>query len=169
MKVNYIQYYVEGECEEKLVNTLKSELMLVKPGKVQKFNAIESEITNARLIALRPGTMVVLIFDTDTRNVDILNKNIKKLQSCKSVVDLVLIPQIKNLEDELVKSCNIRDVKELLGSKSTKDFKCDFIRVSNLAYKLKNKNFDINLIWTETPVSPYQHIENHSKKIKLTK
>lgn len=166
MKINYIQYFVEGDCEEKLINTLKSELMVVKTGKVQKLNVIENEISKARLIALRPGTMVVLIFDTDTGNIEILNKNIKKLSEYRSVADLVLIPQVKNLEDELVKSCRIRNVKELLGSKSNKEFKGDFIRVTNLANKLKSKEFDINLIWKDTPLSPYQNIKNDARKIK---
>lgn len=166
MKINYIQYFVEGECEEKLINTLKSELMVVKTGKVQKLNVIENEISKARLIALRPRTTVVLIFDTDTGNAEILNKNIKKLSGCSSVEDLLLIPQVKNLEDELVKSCSIRNIKELLECKSKKDFKSDFIRISNLANKLKNKNFDINLIWARNPSAPYQNIKNDSRKIK---
>lgn len=166
MKINYIQYFVEGECEEKLINTLKSELMVLKTGKVQKLNVIENEISKARLIALRPGTMVVLIFDTNTGNIEILNMNIKKLSECSSVADLVLIPQVKNLEDELVKSCRIRNVKELLGSKSNKEFKGDLIRVTNLANKLKSKEFDINLIWKDTPLSPYQNIKNDARKIK---
>ncbi len=166
MKIKYIQYYVEGECEEKLINTLKSELMVVKTGKVQKLNVIENEISKARLIALRPGTMVVLIFDTDTGNVEILNKNIKKLSECSSVADVVLVPQVKNLEDELVKSCSIRHIKELLGSRSNTEFKSDFIKVTNLAKKLKDKSFDINLIWKGNPSAPYQDIINHSEKIK---
>ena len=167
MKINYIQYYVEGECEEKLINTLKSELMVVKTGKVQKLNVIENEIPKARLIALRPRTMVVLIFDTDTGNVEILNKNIKKFSECSSVADLILIPQNKNLEDELVRSCNIRNIKELLGSRSTGEFKSDFIRVTNLANKLKSNKFDIDLIWKKNPPYPYQHIKNESKRIKI--
>ena len=166
MKIKYIQYYVEGECEEKLINTLKSELMLVETGKVQKLNVIENEISKARLIALRPGTMVVLIFDTDTGNVEILNKNIKKLSECSSVADLVLVPQVKNLEDELVKSCSIRHIKQLLGSRSNAEFKSDFIKATNLANKLKSKSFDINLIWKGNPSAPYQDIINQSEKIK---
>ena len=166
MKVNYIQYYVEGECEEKLINTLKSELMVVKTGKVQVFNVIEKEITNARLITLRPGTMVVLIFDTDTGNIETLNKNINKLSKCSSVVDLVLIPQVKNLEDEIVNSCVIRSIKELLGSRSNEEFKSDFIKVTNLAGKLKSKSFNINLIWNRNPGAPYQDIINQAEKIK---
>ena len=166
MKIKYIQYYVEGECEEKLIKTLKSELMLVETGKVQKLNVIENEISKARLIALQPGTMVVLIFDTDTGNVEILNKNIKKLSECSYVADLVLVPQVKNLEDELVKSCSIRHIKELLGSRSNTKFKSDFIKVTNLANKLKDKSFDINLIWKGNPSAPYQNIVNQSEKIK---
>lgn len=166
MKIKYIQYYVEGECEEKFINTLKSELMVVKTGKVQKLNVIEKEISNAHLIALRPDTVVVLIFDTDTCNIDILNKNIKKLSKCSSVSDLILIPQVKNLEDELIQSCAIKNIKELLKSKSNKDFKGDFIRVTNLANKLKSKNFDINKLWIRTPTPPYQNIKNDAGKIK---
>ena len=169
MKINYIQYYVEGECEEKLINTLKSELMVVKTGKVQKLNVIQSEIKNAHLMILRPKTMVVLVFDTDTGNVEILNKNIKKLRACKSVASLVLIPQVKNLEDELMQSCNIRNIRELLGSRSNVEFKRDFIRVKNLAEKLKSSKFNIDLIWKRNPSSPYQDIKNDAEKIKLTK
>ena len=169
MKINYIQYYVEGECEEKLINVLKRDLMVVKSGKVQKFNVIQNEITKARLIALRPGTVVVLVFDTDTDNAEILNKNIKKIQACNSVADLLLIPQVKNLEDELMRSCNIRNIRELLGSRSNEEFKSDFIRVTNLADKLKSKNFDIDSIWKGSPSSPYQNIKNDAEKIKLTK
>lgn len=169
MKINYIQYYVEGECEEKLINVLKRDLMVVKSGRVQKFNVIQNEITNARLMTLRPGTVVVLVFDTDTDNAEILNKNIEKLQACKSVADWVLIPQVKNLEDELMRSCNIRNIRELLGSRSNEEFKSDFIRVTNLADKLKSKKFDINLIWKESPSSPYQDIKNNAEKIKLIK
>ena len=166
MKVNYIQYYVEGECEEKLINTLKSELMVVKTGKVQVFNVVEKEITNARLITLRPGTMVVLIFDTDTGNIETLNNNINKLSKCSSVVDLVLIPQVKNMEDEIVNSCAIRNIKELLGSRSNEEFKSDFIKATNLADKLKSKGFNINLIWNRNPGAPYQDIINRAEKIK---
>ena len=77
MKSKFVQYYVEGEDEEKLVNVLKTQLGLIRPGKVQKLNVVEQEITNIRLRTLKQGTMVVLVFDTDTGNVDILKKNIK--------------------------------------------------------------------------------------------
>ena len=90
----------------------------------------------------------------ELRNTFVGRKNIKKLSRCSSVEDIVLIPQVKNLEDELVKSCNIRHVKELLGSRTNTEFKSDFIKVTNLANKLKDKSFDINLIWKGQPSAP---------------
>ena len=39
MGKNY-QYYVEGEDEEKIVKVLKTELRLIEPGKIEKFNVL---------------------------------------------------------------------------------------------------------------------------------
>ena len=74
MKSKYVQYYVEGDDEKKLVDVLKTDLRLIKPGKVQKLNVVEQEITDIRLRTLKQGTMVVLVFDTDTGNVEILKR-----------------------------------------------------------------------------------------------
>lgn len=169
MKSNYIQYYVEGEDEEKLINTLKTELRLIKPGKVQKLNVVEHDFTNARLMSLRPGTMVILVFDTDTDHLDILNNNLKKLKKCSAVSEIVTIPQVPNLEKELVRSCNIKNITELLNSKSRREFKTDFIRITNLADKLREHHFDIKQFWSSAPMSPYQNIENQASKVKLLK
>ncbi|MBP3664537.1 MAG: hypothetical protein J6J03_05180 [Tyzzerella sp.] len=169
MRSKYIQYYVEGEDEEKLVNVLKSELRVIRPGKVQKLNVVEQEITDMRLRTLNKATMVVLVFDTDTGNVNVLNKNIKTLQNCSSVSEIVLIPQVANLEHELVRSCNIKKIEELLNSKSRSEFKSDLIHVTNLGKKLQEHRFDINRFWSETPTLAYQEIRNQASKIKLVK
>ena len=52
-------YFVEGECEETLINALKVDTSLVINGKVKKFNAITEELTNSKLIAISPGSRVV--------------------------------------------------------------------------------------------------------------
>lgn len=39
MGKNY-QYYVEGEDEEKIVKVPKTELRLIEPGKIEKFNVV---------------------------------------------------------------------------------------------------------------------------------
>ena len=68
-KGSFIQYYVEGEDEEKILSVLKTDLQLITPGKISKFNAVQNKVTKARLMNLRPDTTVVLVFDTDTDNV----------------------------------------------------------------------------------------------------
>ena len=160
---------MEGENEEKIVNVLKTDLMLILPGKVHKLNVVEKTFTNARLLALRPGTVAVLIFDTDTGHTDILNENLRILNSCPSIAEIVTIPQVKNLEAELVRACNIKKAWELLGVTSTKDFKTELIRVGNLAEKLKEHHFDINSFWSTQPAAPFQHISNLASRIKLPK
>lgn len=164
-----IQYYVEGEDDQKVVNTLKTELGVIMTGKVHVLNVVEQEIPDMRLRALSRGTIVVLVFDTDTGNIDILNKNITKLKKCASVSDVVLIPQVSNLEVELVRSCKIKQIKELLNSRSNSDFKRDVIRVTNLASKLKEHSFNFDLFWSQKPGHPYQNIENQSLKIRIKK
>ena len=166
MKNIVIQYYVEGEDEKQLINVLKTQLKMIRPGKVQKLNVVDKEITDAMIRAYKDKTIVVLVFDTDTGNVDILKRNIDKLKKCSSVVEVVTIPQVLNLEDELIRSCDIHKITELLDSRSITDFKRDFIRISNLGDKLIEHKFDINVFWNQSPKKPYQHVENLSKKIK---
>lgn len=163
-----IQYYVEGEDERKLVNVLKTELKLIKPGKVQRLNVVDKKITDTMLRTLKNNTVVVIIFDTDTDSVDILNQNIDKLKSCPSVSEVIKIPQVHNLEEELVRSCKIRRITELLNSSSASEFKGDLLKVTNLDTKLVEHGFDINIFWSRNPGEPYQHIENDSAEIKIT-
>lgn len=92
MRKNIIQYYVEGEDDKKVIDTLKTEMGLIKPGKVQVLNVVTEEITDLRLRALSPGTTVVLVFDVDAGSVDILNRNVTKLNSCSVVANVVTIP-----------------------------------------------------------------------------
>lgn len=167
MKKYIFQYYVEGDDEKHLINVLKNELKMITPGKVQKLNVVDQKITDAMTRAYKDGTVVVMIFDTDTGDVNILNENIAKLKRCSSVSKIITIPQVLNLEDEIVRSCNVRNAKKLLNSRSTKNFKRDFINVSNLGAKLTEHKFDINLFWNQNPREPYQHIENRSSEVKL--
>lgn len=167
MKSKYVLYYVEGEDEVKFINVLKSDLRIIKAGKVQKLNVLQQEISSARLRTIKSATMVVLVFDTDTNNLEILNKNLKTLRSCKWISEIVTIPQVHNLEEELVRSCNIRNITELLNSKSRTEFKNDLIRVSNLDKKLEEHEFDFSIFWSKKPEAPYSEILNQSEKIKL--
>lgn len=167
MKSSYIQYYVEGEDEEKLLNTLKTDLGIIRPGKIQKFNVIQELFTAARFFSMKPGTMAVLVFDTDTGQVDILKQNIAFLEGQRQISEIVTIPQVPDLEGELIRSCKIRKVEELLDSKSRKDFKTDLIKVSNLGSKLCQHHFDIQAFWSKKPTAAYQSVYNQPEKVKL--
>lgn len=46
MRNRNLLYLVEGDDEKKLVNTLKNSMGLIHPGKVQKLNVIECNITD---------------------------------------------------------------------------------------------------------------------------
>lgn len=167
MKNTNIQYFVEGEDEKKLLNTLKNKLRLIRPGKIQRLNVVQTKISMNILRTLKKGTLVVLVFDTDTQNTEILNYNIKLLNKSNIVSKVVTIPQVKNLEDELIRCCDIKKITELLNSRSKKDYKSDLIKVTNLETKLVEHHFNINLFWNQQPDEPFKEIHNESVEIKI--
>lgn len=165
-KDEYYQYFVEGEDERKIVNVLKSDLKLILPGKVQIFNVTQQRLTRLRVMNLKKGTKVVLIFDTDEGNVSILKKNIDFLQKESVVSEIICITQVRNLEDELKRSCTIKQIKDLLGSKSNSDFKHDLIQEKNLSKKLQKYGFDFGAFWSTCDRDKYNGIVNAAYKIK---
>lgn len=164
----YYHYFVEGQDEEKLINVLKTNMQLIIPGKVQKFNVVEQKLTKLRLMSLKKGTIVILVFDTDTGNVTTLLENIEFLKKNALIKDVFCITQIQNLEDELIRSCDIRQIKELTGSKSNGDFKHDMIKDNNLDKKLQKHKFDLKKFWSMTDRGEYKAIKNEAEKIKLS-
>ena len=86
MKNVNVQYFVEGEDEKKLINTLKNQLGVIQSGKVQKLNVIENKISMNILRTLKKGTVVVLVFDTDTGKTEIL-KRIAKIYHIPIVIE----------------------------------------------------------------------------------
>ena len=168
MKREQYHYFVEGEDDRKVVNTLKTDLQWIKPSKVQVFNVIEEELTSLITRTLKPGTIVVLVFDTDTGKKNTLLKNIRFLQKDSNVKQVLCIMQVKNLEDEFLRSCAISQIKELTGSKSNSDYKRDLLRQSNLADKLKKHQFQFEKFWNSSD-KVYESICNDSAQIKIKK
>ena len=168
MKREQYHYFVEGEDDRKVVNTLKTDLQWIKPGKVQVFNVIEEELTSLITRTLKPGTIVVLVFDTDTGKKNTLLKNIRFLQKDSNVKQVLCIMQVKNLEDEFLRSCAISQIKELTGSKSNSDYKRDLLRQSNLADKIKKHQFQFEKFWNSSD-KVYESICNDSAQIKIKK
>lgn len=165
----YYHYFVEGNNEEKMVKILKTDMQLIMPGKVQIFNVVEQGLTKPRIATLKSGTTVVLVFDTDTGNLSTLMKNIAFLNKEKTIKEVLCITQVKNLEDELMRSCNIKQIKELTGSRTNREFKHDMLNDSDLTFckKLNKHNFDFDRFWSINDDEEYINIPNDAIKIKL--
>ena len=68
-----IKYFVEGECEKALINTLKAPpLSLIKPGRVEVFNVIKDKITIPRIAQLKKESHIIFVYDTDISKTDVL-------------------------------------------------------------------------------------------------
>ena len=159
-----LHYFVEGENERKLIETIKNKYLY--SGKIKIINTIQNKVPNSILRTLERETVVVLVFDTDVEKIDILDENIKLIKNSNNVKDVICIPQIKNLEDELIYSTNINKIVDLLESKSKKDFKNDFNNCKNLMKKLENKEFKISKLWSRNAVDIYKKYKNDSEEIK---
>ena len=74
-------YFVEGECEEKLINELKvPKADIILPGKVEVLNVVQDKISNQRLMVLNPKTNIILVYDIDVEQTEILKYNINLLK-----------------------------------------------------------------------------------------
>ncbi len=160
------QYFVEGEDEKRLIEVLKTDMQLIKPGKIQVLNVIEEKLTDLKLRILSEGTILIFVFDTDTSNVEILNENIIKAKKATNVKSVRCITQVRNLEDELVRSTNVKKIEEFLNSKSKKEFKRDFIREKNIKQKLLCHDFEIDKFWNQKAKKPFDKIKNEADSIK---
>ena len=160
------QYFVEGDTEKKLLNELIWEGNLIIPGPIRVFNVVQERLSSAMIASIPSNTTAILVFDTDTKKVDILKENLSKLERNKSVTETWCVMQVENLEDELIRSTDIKTIRELTDSKSNTEFKRDFIREKNLMAKLRNHNFNLAKMWITEPPKEYEGIENDGYKIK---
>ena len=162
-------YLVEGECEEKLVKALKEKPALIHPGSVKKFNVIQNEIPSSRLMSFDPGSMVVLVFDTDTEVTEQLKKNIEMISGFCHGVKVLTIAQVLNFEDEMVRSTDVRRAMELTKSESISDFKRSVNRMKDAEFRqaLKRHKFDISKLWAKKPPKPYSFITQQAKSIMV--
>ena len=88
--------------------------------------------------------------------------NIKILSS---ISQIVIIEQNKNLEDELKRATNVKEIREILNSKSNKDWKRDMLNTINLLEKLEKKNFQISKFWINN--SQILKLANNSYIIRI--
>lgn len=163
-----IQYYVEGDCEQKLVKTLVAH-NLILPGQTDVLNPVQDHIKSTHLRKLPAKTTVVLIFDTDKNNMDILKTNIQSLKKHPNIKQIITIPQVTNLEKELIRCTDVHQVRQLLNCKTNSEFKTAFIEEKRLYEKLQSHHFDFEKLWSDKPSEAFlkAEIQNESKMIKL--
>ena len=51
-KMNRVIYFVEGECEAKLINALKEAPAVIRPGKIKIINVIQSVLSSSQLVQI---------------------------------------------------------------------------------------------------------------------
>lgn len=165
----YYQYFVEGYTEKRILEVLKTDLQCVLPGKVQVFNVMQDHLRKMHLMSLRNRTTVILVFDTDKKDTSVLRENIRFLKADPHIKKVVCIPQVRNLEEELLRSCNIKSLRELTESKSNKDFKTDLLKCSNLSDRLRKKQFVFEKFWASVPDKSFKEISNEADFIRIKK
>lgn len=165
-KMKNCVYFVEGECEKNFISALKENPSLIVPGKATVLNVLTEEITKSRLVMISPGTTVVFVFDTDVPITDRLKQNIANVEKYCSRSKLIFLPQVRNLEDELVRCTDISKVTELTKSKSNSNFKSDFCKMTNCRAVLTKHQLDILKLWTMNPPEPFTFVPRNSNAIK---
>lgn len=103
------------------------------------------------------------MLDTDVSRTDCLKENVKRLSTFCGKIKLVFLPQGLNIEDELVRCCEIKNVIELTHSRSNKDFKRDFCALKNVRAVLEKANLNINRLWTENTPDEEKVLNNSLK------
>lgn len=149
--IKFFHYFVEGQNEKTILSSIKGHY--IRSGKVSVLNVLQRPIPSAQLMTLGEKTCVILVFDTDvldSKQIACLVQNIKQLEKSQKVTEILLIPQIKNFQDELVFATSIKSATDFTKSNSTKDFKTDFNCEKDIIAKLKKENFDITKFWARS-------------------
>lgn len=115
-------YFCEGPCDVALINALRKEPSLIVSGRPREFNVIQNQITNSMLLTIKPGTTVVFVFDTDKEITDKLKRSIELIKTRCPKTKIVFLMQVKNLEDALVRSTDLKKVTDLTQSESLSNF-----------------------------------------------
>lgn len=55
MSKNIYHFFVEGEGERAIINTLKTDFQCIQAGKVDVFNVIQNKLNKNILMKLKPG------------------------------------------------------------------------------------------------------------------
>ena len=161
-------YLTEGECEEKLIRALKEKPALLIPGKVKRFNVIQDELKTNHLVTFSPGSLVILVFDTDNEVTEHLKKNIAALRSRCAGVKVMTIAQVLNFEDEIVRCTDVDKAPDLTKSNSVSEFKTAVHKMKEAEFRraLERHKFDLSKLWTQSVPECFRFIKQDGESVK---
>lgn len=159
-------YFCEGPCEEALIKALQKEPALVAAGRPRTFNVIQNVIPNSILLQIKQGTTVVFVFDTDKEITDKLQKSMEQVKKHCPQSKIVFLVQVKDLEDELVRSTDVKKVTDLTQSQSVSNFKTAFCKTKDLRELLERHQIDVGKLWATTPPEVFAFLPRNSELIK---
>ena len=140
--------------------------MCIYPGKLLMYNVTQEHMREGIFLSCGQDVSFELVFDTDTRGISRLMENLELMRGLRNCREVICIPQVRNLEEELKYACNLRDVCVLTKSQSVSDFKRDFLRLRDVAEVLIANGFDIGRMWSRNAAGEYAGIMNEAHKIK---
>lgn len=161
-------YYVEGPCEQQLISALKEAPEKLIPGKVKVFNVVQNLIPKSQILSIQAGTTVALVFDTDVPQSAALKKNLELLARYCGRLKIVFLPQVLNLEEELVRCTDVKTILELTKSGSVKNFKTDFckMRTKDCRSMLDRHRLDCGRLWMTKVPATFDFVDNNGSQIK---
>lgn len=161
-------YYVEGPCEQQLIAALKENPAKLIPGKIKVYNVVQNLIPKSQMLGIQAGTTISLVFDTDVPQAVTLKKNIELLRRYCGKVRIVFLPQVANLEEELVRCTDVKDITELTKSNSIRNFKSDFckMKINDCRFLLERHHLNCDRLWMTKAPAVFNFIDNNSNQIK---
>lgn len=162
-------YYVEGPCEQQLIAALKENPSKLMPGKVKVYNVVQNLIPKSQMISIQSGTTIAFVFDTDVEQTANLKKNLELLRRYCGKLHIIFLPQVLNLEDELVRCTDVKNVGELTRSNGIRNFKSDFckLKTKDCRAMLERHELKIEKIWTAKVPEVFSFVESNSDQIKV--
>ena len=152
-----------------MIAALKETPARLIPGKVKVFNVVQNLIPKSQMLSIQAGTTVVLVFDTDVSQTSNLKKNLELLTRYCGKLKIIFLPQVLNLENELVSCTDVRTVMELTKSGSVKNFKTDFckIKTKDCRSMLEHHKLDYPRLWMTKAPEAFNFVDNNSFQIKI--
>ncbi len=138
---------------------------MILPGKVEVLNVVQDKISNQRLMVLNPKTNIILVYDIDVEQTEILKYNINLLKK-HNFKNIYHIQSINNFEDELVYATSLKRINDMYHTVSVDEFKTKFVHQNDLLSKLKRINYDNSKMWSR--VNTKEPFGVYSKKEDLT-